>query len=315
MLKKYQPGRPDLLINTDWGIPRDSETGLSLEKLSFRTNVRNLNALNLFKTRFLASLRNDTKINYDTASAWEKGRNLLLFHDRWVTKEEKKQLQDERNAYASIRVIGYLLLFICVPVLINIRSIAEGGITDVALAVLYAFAASVTGSGLIRYARYARYPAILIFLSFFILPFMPLFESEKGAPLLFIMGVLCLYYLLRKTARKILWPKTQAKPAGKKLRPFVRGIIIAMALLAGLMVGYFVYDLNQARHLAADACRQATSGMPLEEFLSRFSKEDYKIIRSSEYALIVPKRGLGRNHCAVIHDGRTITGAKPGYVD
>lgn len=23
MLKKYQPGRPDFLINTDWGIPSD----------------------------------------------------------------------------------------------------------------------------------------------------------------------------------------------------------------------------------------------------------------------------------------------------
>ena len=39
-----------------------------LEKVSFRTHVRNLNALYLLKTRFLASLRNDKKMNYDTAS-------------------------------------------------------------------------------------------------------------------------------------------------------------------------------------------------------------------------------------------------------
>ena len=283
--------------------------------MAFRTDVRNLNALNVLKTRFPALLRNDTKMNDGTDSAGEKARNLLIFHDRLVTPEEKKQLKDERNAYVSIRVIGYLVLFISVPVFLNIRLIAEGGINAVALAVIYAFAAALTGSGLIRYAQYARYPAIMIFLSFFILPFMPLFADEKGAPLLFILGAMGLYYLLRRTARKILWPRTQAKPASKKNRPFVRGIIIAMALFIGFLIGYFFFDLNQARHLAADACRQATSGMPLEEFLSTFSEEEYKIIRTSENVLIVPKRGMGRNHCTVLHDGRTISDAKTGITD
>lgn len=274
MLKRYQPERTDLLINTDWGIPRD---GLQAQEA--------------------------------------KSRKMLLFQDRWVTKEEKKQLQNERNAYASIRVIGYLLLFICVPVLINIRLIAADGITTVAFAVIYAFISFVTGSGLIRYARWARYPAILIFLSFFILPFMPLFESEKGAPLLFILGTAGLYYLLRNTARKIFWPSAGTRPTQRKFSSVFRKILYGMVLLAGLLVGYFMYDGAQARRMAADACGHAEAGQPVEEYLLKLSKEDYRIIRRSEAILIVPKRGMGRNNCAVTHDGRIITGAKTGFMD
>lgn len=273
-MKQYQPGRVDLLINTEWGIPLD---GLTKEEA--------------------------------------REKNLLLFQKRWVTKEEKKQIKDEQSAYVSIRIIGYLLLFTCVPVLINIRLIAEGGISTVAFAVLYAFAASVTGSGLIRYARWARYPAILIFLSFFILPFLPLFESEKGAPILFIVGAAGLYYLLRNTARKILWPEIAATPVRRKIRSSVRLAIYGIVLLIGLAAGYFIYDLSQARQMAADACRLAAPGMPIEEFLLKIPATDYKIIRSSQSLLIVPKRGMGRNHCTVAHDGRIITGAKAGFND
>lgn len=274
MLKKYQPERTDLLINTDWGIPRD---GLSTEEA--------------------------------------QERKMLLFQSRWVTREEKKQLQDERNAYASIRVMGYLLIFTCVPVFINIKLIAEGGIIQVAFAVIYAFAAAMTGAGLIRYARFARYLTILIFLSFFILPFTVLFENEKGAPLLFIMGIAGLYYLLRNTARKILWPGTGLKSDDKKISPVVRQIIYGIVLVIGLTAGYFIFDLIQARQMTVAACSRAAAGLPLEEFLSKFSGEDYKIIRGSDNILIVPKRGLGRNYCTVMHDGRVITGAKTGFAD
>ena len=274
MPKKYQPERTDLLINKDWGIPRD---GLTIEEA--------------------------------------KGRRMLLFQGRWVTREEKKQLQNERNAYASIRVIGYLLLFISVPVLINIRPIAADGITTVAFAVIYAFVAAVTGSGLIRYARYARYPAILLFMSFFVLPFMPLFESEKGAPLLFILGTTGLYYFLRKTARKILWPQTGLKSDDKRIQPVIRKIIYGIVLAVGLCAGYFIYDWIQARQMNAAACGHATVGISVEKFLSKFPESDYKIIRGPETITIVPKRGMGRNHCTVKHNGRNITGAKTGFMD
>ena len=252
----------------------------------------------------------------DGLSAEEaKDRKMLLFQGRWVTQEEKKQLQDERNAYASIRVMGYLLVFISVPIFINIRLIAEGGIIQVAFAVIYAFAAAVTGAGLIRYARFARYLTILIFLSFFILPFTVLFENEKGAPLLLIMGIAGLYYLLRNTARKILWPSAGTRPVQRKFRSAFRKIIYGIVLLTGLLAGYFIYDFAQARRMTADACSRAAAGLPVEKYLSKFSKEDYKIIRRSESILIVPKRGMGRNYCTVAHDGRIITGAKPGFVD
>jgi uncharacterized protein YneF (UPF0154 family) len=154
-----------------------------------------------------------------------------------------------------------------------------------------------------------------MFLSFFILPFLPLFESEKGAPLLFILGVLGLYYLLRKTARQILWPQTGAKPAHQKIRPVVRWILYGMVLLVGLSAGYFIYDLSSAKQMAANACRFTTAGMPVGEFLLKFPESDYKIIRGSESITIVPKRGMGRNSCIVAHDGRIITGAKSGFAD
>ena len=274
MSKKYQPERTDLLINTDWGTPRD---GLSKEEA--------------------------------------KDRKMLLFQGRWVSREEKRQLQDERNAYASIRVIGYLFIFISVLVFINIRFIVEGGIIPVAFAVMYALITAVTGAGLIRYTRFARYLAILIFLSFFILPFTVLFENEKGAPLLFITGIAGLYYLLRNTARKILWPSVSTSPVQRKFSSAFRKIIYGIVLLTGLLAGYFIYDVAQARRMTADACGHAVVGLPVEKYLSKFSKEDYKIIWMSESILIVPKRGMGRNHCKVSHDGRIITGAKHGFID
>ena len=127
MLKKYQPARTDLLINTDWGIPRD---GLTTEEA--------------------------------------RNRKLLLFHDRWVTKEERRQLKDERNSYFTIRVMGFLLMLPALSVVLNIGQIVQGTFLSIVLAVIGAVVAVIGGIGLIRYARFARYLAILIFLSFFV---------------------------------------------------------------------------------------------------------------------------------------------------
>ena len=41
---------------------------VAIGKMSFRTYVRNLKTLKLFESRFLASHRNDKKVNYDTVS-------------------------------------------------------------------------------------------------------------------------------------------------------------------------------------------------------------------------------------------------------
>ncbi|MBA4389944.1 MAG: hypothetical protein C0399_03300 [Syntrophus sp. (in: bacteria)] len=105
-------------------------------------------------------------------------------------------------------------------------------------------------------------------------------------------------------------------PDGKKKKSsIVRKGIYLLVLLVAFFAGYFVYDMRQAKQAAADACINATQGMPLEDFLSKFPEKDYKIIRGAEYITVVPKRGMGRNHCTVSHDGQKITGSKTGFND
>lgn len=241
---------------------------------------------------------------------------LKIFHDRWVTKTEKKQLKDEQNAYFTIRIIGCLLILLALSVAINIWQTSHGISLSTFLIVLYGLVVVACGIGLIRFARFARYLAILIFISFLVLPFTPLLADEKGAPLLIVLGVTGLYYLLRRMARKIFWPKKESNPDDNKNKSFIiRKGIYLVVLFVSLSVGYFVYDMSQAKHMAADACLRATKGMPLEDYLSIFSKNDYIIIRGAEYIVLVPERGMGRNYCSVSHDGQRITGSKTGFND
>lgn len=162
MLKKYQPGRPDLLINTDWGV---CQNAMSPEEA--------------------------------------KTADLTLFHNRWVGKGEKKKLRDEQSAYISIRMTGVVLILTAVPVLVNLGVILKSGLPGAFLAVAYILTAVTGGIGLIRYARFARYPATLLLLSFFALPFTELMGDEKGAPFLMVLGLFGLYYLWRTMAQKI----------------------------------------------------------------------------------------------------------------
>jgi hypothetical protein len=201
-------------------------------------------------------------------------------------------------------------------VAINIGKISQGTFLSTFLTVGYALVAVACGIGLIRFARFARYLAILIFISFFVLPFSPLLADEKGAPLLIVLGVMGLYYLLRRTARKILWPQAGSNPDDKKNKnSIVRKGIYLIILCVALFAGYFAYDMSLSKRMAADACIRATQGMPLEEFLSKFPEKDYRIIGRAEHIMIVPKRGMGRNHCTVSHDGQKIIGSKTGFND
>jgi len=274
-LKKFQPERPDLLINTDWGISKEQ---LSTE---------------------------DAKI-----------RGMKLFHKRWVIKEEKKQLREEYSTYHSIRIIGYLLIVFTLSVFINIGEISKEGIISTALAAIYGFVMLAAGIGLIKFNRFARNIAVFVFLSFLVLPFMPLLGDDKGSPFIMLLGVIGLYYLLRRTARKIFAPFSKENTDTTKHTGFVvRKAIYAVLSLFAIFAIYIMYDMGQAKRMAADACTRAIQGMPLEDFLSAISEKDYKIIKRSDYVMIVPKRGMGRNHCAVSHDGRKIAGSKAGFND
>lgn len=275
MLKKYQPSRPDLLINTDWGIPKASMTK-------------------------------------------EEGKagKMVLFRDRWVTREEKKRLKDELLAYRQIRMTGIVLVALALLVAVNLGPIIKSGFFTVILATVYAAVMAASGIGLVRYNRFSRYLACIVFLSFFVLPFMPGFEDDKGSPLLFLLGAAGLYYIMRKTTRKILaGPSPALSDAAERKRPFIRIAIYAVLLILALLMLYTMYDLIQARQMSADACNRAKEGMSLGDFLTSLSPEEYKIIKRPREVMIVPKRGMGRNHCVVYHDGEKITGSKAGFTD
>jgi hypothetical protein len=274
-LKKYQPERADFLINTDWGIPRD---GLTMEQA--------------------------------------RDKNLRLFHDRWATMEDIKQLRLEYLAYRSVRVMGSLLMVLSLVVFVNIVEITKGGALASFFTILYGMAMFICGIGLFRYARFAQKLAVLVFLSLFVLPFIPPLTDDKGAPFLIAYGVIGLYYVLRKSARKIFAPLPSENSADMKPKnPVIRKVIYALLLLIAFLVIYIVYDMSQAKQMAVDACKSAEKGMTVDDFLAAFSVKDYKVIRRPESAILVPKRGMGRNHCTVLHDGMTITGSKAGFTD
>lgn len=273
-LKKFQPERPDFLINTDWGIPKEQ------------------------------LLTEDAK-----------NRGMKLFHKRWVIKEEKKQLREEYSAYHSVRIIGYVLIVLSVVVFINIADILKGGILSSFFTILYGLVMLTGGIGLIKYRRFARNLAVVVFLSSLSLPFTPLFSDDKGAPFLILFGIIGLYYLLRRTARKIFAPFSQENTDNTKHKSSViRKAIYGVLFLFAIPVIYTIADMR-AEHMAVDVCKSAVKGMPLENFLSAFSEKDYKIIKRPDYTSIVPKRGMGRHYCVVSHDGQKISGSKLGFID
>jgi len=271
--KKYQPERTDFLINTDWGIPADA---LSAEEA--------------------------------------KRGGKKLFHGRWVTKEERKQLRVEHAAYQSVRIVGGLLIALTLLLFFNIGEISKDGIISTSFAVIYGLIMLAAGAGLNMFRLFARNLALLLFISFLILPITPLLSNERGAPLIVILGLTGFYYLLRRSARQIFAPPAIKNAEDTKLKRFIfrKAIYAALLILAFLGI-YTIYDLQQARIMAVDTCNRAIKGLLMEDFLAALSAEDYKIIKSSEYVIIVPKKGMGRNFCTISHDGQKITGAKTGF--
>jgi hypothetical protein len=108
-------------------------------------------------------------------------------------------------------------------------------------------------------------------------------------------------------------PETGAVP--RRGGSLFRKVAFLLILIIAVLAIYTIYDFNRAKGIAAAICKSALPGMPLEGLLSAVSEKDFKIIRSSDHVIIVPKNGMGRNHCTVSHDGRIIRGSKQGFSD
>lgn len=276
--KKYQPERTDFLINTDWGIPQE---------------------------------------NLSKKEAQESGKKL--FQKRWVTREEKKQLKEEYTAYSSIRSTGILLILGSGLLLINLffllKSPTSGKMIWAFLELVFAGVLLAAGVGLFRFSPWGRNIALPIFLSFLILPFTPLLGNDKGAALLIICGLAGFYYLLRRPARRIFTPLTAGEiaPARPKKSVFLWIVYTILALTA--LVIYFTFDLHQAEKMAAAVCESARQGSAVENFVAGLSPDSYRIIKTDNRVIIVPRAGMGRHACTVFHDGKKITGSKTGFND
>ena len=276
--KKYQPERTDFLINTDWGIPQE---------------------------------------NLSKKEAQSSGKKL--FQKRWVTREEKKQLKEEYTAYSSIRSTGILLILGSGLLLINLffllKSPTSGKMIWAFLELVFAGVLLAAGVGLFRFAPWGRNIALPIFLSFLILPFTPLLGNDKGAPLLIICGLAGFYYLLRRPARRIFAPLKAGEIAPARPKKSVFLWIVYTILAVTTLVIYFTFDLHQAEKMAAAVCESARQGSAVENFAAGLSPDSYRIIKTDNRVIIVPRAGMGRHACTVFHDGKKITGSKNGFSD
>ena len=276
--KKYQPERTDFLINTDWGIPQE---------------------------------------NLSKKEAQESGKKL--FQKRWITREEKKQLKEEYTAYSSIRSTGILLILGSGLLLINLffllKSPTSGKMIWAFLELVFAGVLLAAGVGLFRFAPWGRNIALPIFLSFLILPFTPLLGNDKGAPVLIICGLAGFYYLLRRPARRIFAPLKAGEIAPARPKKSVFLWIVYTILAVTTLVIYFTFDLHQAEKMAAAVCESARQGSAVENFAAGLSPDSYRIIKTDNRVIIVPRAGMGRHACTVFHDGKKITGSKTGFND
>ncbi|HOG07472.1 MAG: hypothetical protein M0P04_04760 [Syntrophales bacterium] len=243
-----------------------------------------------------------------------------LFQKRWVTREEKRRLQEEHAAYSSIRNTGILLIIGSGLLLINLFFLLKSSVSAKMIwaffELVYAVALLAAGIGLFRFVCWGRNIALFIFLSFLILPFTPLLGNDKGAPVLMIIGLTGFYYLLRRPARKIFSPAAaeEDSPPVRPGKSVLLWIVYAILALAVLFI-YFTFDLHRAGKRAAAVCQSARQGTSVEDFLANLPPENYRIIQVDDRVIIVPRAGMGRHACIVFHDGQKITGSKTGFDD
>jgi len=100
----------------------------------------------------------------------------------------------------------------------------------------------------------------------------------------------------------------------KKISAVRWTLCVAIGVIACLGL-YTLYDMRQAKHMAAAACGRAVAGLSLNDYLKNFSTGEFAVIRSSDSILLVPKKGMGRNSCTVTHDGQKILSSKTSFAD
>jgi len=93
-----------------------------------------------------------------------------LFQKRWVTREEKRRLQEEHAAYSSIRSTGILLIIGSGLLLINLFFLLKSSVSAKMIwaffELVYAVALLAAGIGLFRFVCWGRNIALFIFLIF-----------------------------------------------------------------------------------------------------------------------------------------------------
>jgi hypothetical protein len=143
--------------------------------------------------------------NISKKEARRKG--LKFFKGYWVTKEEKKQLMPEYNAYHSLYLLSRFLVLFSIFMLLMSFSFPPLSLLISTSAALALFVGSI---GLFQYQQWARIISTVALVSIFFIPFIPNGLSDKGAPVFWWpISLISLYVLHNKTARKIFSkPKT-----------------------------------------------------------------------------------------------------------
>lgn len=131
-----------------------------------------------------------------------KRLNMRLFHGRWVTKEEKRQIKQQRDAYYTIRGTAVILILLSLwmfPYLLG-RAFS---MTVTSFTALYGIFSLISGIGLWWFKVWARTLATPALAATIAIPFLPQIADDKGVPIIGFLGIIGLYFLYRKTARTI----------------------------------------------------------------------------------------------------------------
>jgi hypothetical protein len=64
-------------------------------------------------------------------------------------------------------------------------------------------------------------------------------------------------------------------------------------LFITLPMGYTLWDMRQAKHMAADACSKVVKGMNLEDYLSALPQKEYRIIVNDRSVFWFPEEAWG----------------------